>query len=109
MQLVMVYSETPLNRHPLNSGHPRYNGHLWLSGSYLHRLQYIENPWIADIPLLRKTDTILRVNALAHIVNNPHKKPHPQNIARREMASRKTFNVSVQNTSQCSPVAALDP
>ena len=62
-------SGIPLKWRPLNSGHPWYNGQFWMSRLFLHRLQYIRNPWIVDTPLLRITDTFRTPNCTPTILN----------------------------------------
>ena len=69
-----IYIGTLLNRHPLNSGYPWYNGQFWQSQSFLHRLQYIRTPQRADTLLLCIMDTFCTPNCTQtiHINNGTH-------------------------------------
>ena len=42
----------------LNSGHTQYNGQCMMYQLKLIYFMYLRNPWIADIPQLRTTDTV---------------------------------------------------
>ena len=65
------FAHNAVEQTPLNSGHPRYNGQFWKSRLSFHWLQYLSNPWIADTPLLRITDSFRGPNCTQAILNDP--------------------------------------
>ena len=50
---------------------PRYNGQFRKSRLSFHSLQYLSNPWKADTPLLRITDSFRGPNCMQTILNDP--------------------------------------